>query len=94
MKKLKLKNQGPIHTSMFSKVSVFNTATTKQNIFIPTSIFVLFLPVHTKTLENDETTGTWDCPRVIHPSSWIDCPIWMACDARNGAFSKQCVLHF
>ena len=45
---------GPIHTNAFSKVSVLDAAKTKQNIFIHTSVFVSFSPVHTKTLKNDE----------------------------------------
>ena len=53
----------------FSKVSIFITAKTKQNIFIHTSVFVSFSPVHTKMLKNDETTGTWDCACVNHHPS-------------------------
>ena len=52
------KNLGPINTNAFSKVSVFIAAKTKQNIFMHTSVFVSFSPVHTETLENDE--NDWD----------------------------------
>ena len=47
----------PIHTNAFSKVSVFISARTKRNIFIQTSVFISFSPIHTRMLENDETVG-------------------------------------
>ena len=45
---------GPIHTNAFSKVSIFISVKTKDNIFIHTSIFVSFSPIQTKMLENHE----------------------------------------
>ena len=46
------------HTNAFSKVSVFIAAQTKKNIVIDISVFVSISSIHTKTLENDETTRT------------------------------------
>ena len=44
-----------IDTNVFSKVSVFISAKTKQNIFIRISISVSFSPTHSKTIENVES---------------------------------------
>ena len=49
----------PSHASnVFLKVSVLIVVRTKQKICVHTSVFVLFSPIHTKTLENDE--NDWD----------------------------------
>ena len=37
--------------------TAFIAVKTKQNIFIYTSVYVSFSPIHTKTAENNETTG-------------------------------------
>ena len=67
----------PVHpnTKAFSKVSVFISAKTKQNIFIHTSVFVSFAPIHTKTLENDENDWDCSCANFTRPSAILDrCP--------------------
>ena len=56
-----------IYANTFSKVSVLISAKTKQNIFIHTSVFVSFSPIHTKTLENDE--NDLDLCKVERPRS-------------------------
>ena len=75
------------HLNTFSivRISVSIAAKTKQNIFIPTSVFVSFSHIYIKSLVNDETTGTRDCACINitpqdHPPSWINPPIWTRTD--------------
>ena len=46
---------GSVHTNAFSKMSVFISAKTKQNIFTHTRVFLSFSPIHTETLETRKT---------------------------------------
>ena len=89
------------HTNAFSKVTVFISEKTKQNIFIHTSgsVFVSVSPIHAKTLKKIGTVvrGMYQHHKTIrHLKSACDA-FYVIVFTLNEAFSKRCVfksLHF